>query len=74
MTTILKYKKIQAQYIDRRQDKLPDDVAEWIAEHDIKQPELNYHYGYFVFIFHDDELATAFRMRFGKAVNEKSNN
>lgn len=71
MTTILKFpSKDGINNVNTK--SIPIEVVEWMAEHpECKIPELNFHYGYHVFIFHDDISATEFKLRFGKSF-EKS--
>ena len=65
MTTILKFPIKHKNNVFHDGDKLPNEVVEWMVDHpECKIPELNFHYGYHVFIFHDDISATEFKLRF----------
>lgn len=64
MTTILKFPSRSAPN-NIHLKPIPIEVLEWMTEHpECKIPELNFHHGYHVFIFHDDVSATEFKLRF----------
>ena len=74
MTTILKFKKAHPN-VDRRQDKIPPPVEDWMRDHpECMMPALNFHHGFHVFIFHDDMAATEFKLRFRDVFDEASKN
>lgn len=73
MTTILKFRKGPINKVDVDNRPIPILVAEWMKDHpECVLPDLNFHYGFHVFIFHDDVSATEFKLRFRDVFDEAS--
>jgi hypothetical protein len=63
MTAIVRYPILPQMY--GQMNKIPDEVEEWVNEQDgCEFMEDQFHYGYKVILFRDDDLVTMFRLRF----------